>query len=114
MLLSEGVALDFYTAVIPVLERLDILSGNYWKVHREVDNVHLTMGLDRCGDVRPESSTGRYYQQVLWHSASLYNAMLSSWVNQPAKTLAVLPAEMLGVPLPAKRKSSPTDPQILT
>jgi hypothetical protein len=64
--------------------------------------------------VRPDSTTGRYYQQVLWHSASLYNAMLSSWVNQPAKALAVLPAEMIGMPLPAKRKSSPTDPQILT
>lgn len=113
-LLSEGVALDFYTAVIPVLEQLGILSGNYWKVHREVDNVHLTMGLDRCGDVRPDSTNGRYYQQVLWHSASLYNAMLSSWVDQPAKTLAVLPAEMMGMTLPAKRKSSPTDPQILT
>lgn len=91
-LLSEGVALDFYSAVIPVLENLGILSGGYWKVHREVDNVHLMMGLDRCGDVQPDSPTGRHYQQVLWQSASLYHSMLSSWVDQPCKPIALLPS----------------------
>jgi len=89
-LLSEGVALDFYTAVIPVLERLGLLSGRYWKVHREVDEQHLRMGLDQCGDVAIDSPTGMLYQRVLWHSAGLYHQMLSSWVGENAEPLAAL------------------------
>jgi len=50
-LLSEGVAFDFYSAVIPVLEKLKILSGRYWKVHTDVDQHHLTMGMDLCEPV---------------------------------------------------------------
>lgn len=88
--LSEGVALDFYSAVIPVLSQLDILSGRYWKVHREVDSHHLQMGLDRCGDVAAESATGLRYQRVLWHCANLYHQMLSSWVGERAEPIAAL------------------------
>lgn len=79
--LSEGVALDFYTAVMPVLQRLDIQTGRYWKVHKEVDAHHLQMGLDLCGDVEPTSAQGRRYTLVLHHAASLYHQMLSSWVG---------------------------------
>lgn len=79
--MSEGVALDFYTAVMPVLARLDIQTGRYWKVHREVDAHHLQLGLDRFGDVTPDSEAGQRYQRVLQHSASLYHQMLSSWVG---------------------------------
>jgi hypothetical protein len=88
--LSEGVAFDFYSAVIPVLDRLGILSGRYWKVHAEVDTHHLQMGLDRCGDVAPDSAKGRQYTRVLWHSASLYHQMLSSWVGERVAPLAEL------------------------
>ena len=88
--LSEGVALDFYSAVIPVLGGLDLLSGRYWKVHREVDAHHLQMGLDLCGDVTPESPTGMSYQRVLWHSANLYHQMLGSWVGERVEQLAPL------------------------
>lgn len=91
--LSEGVALDFYSAVIPVLDQLDVLSGRYWKVHREVDAHHLKMGLDRCGDVSPDSATGQHYQRVLWHSASLYHQMLSSWVGERVEPLMALSTE---------------------
>jgi Iron-containing redox enzyme len=91
--LSEGVALDFYSAVIPVLDQLDVLSGRYWKVHREVDAHHLQMGLDRCGDVSPDSPTGQTYQRVLWHSASLYHQMLSSWVGERVEPLIALGSE---------------------
>jgi hypothetical protein len=56
--LSEGVAFDFYTSVIPVLDRLKILSGRYWKIHTDVDAHHLSMGLDICGDVKPKSEKG--------------------------------------------------------
>jgi len=89
-LLSEGVAFDFYSAVIPVLERLGILSGRYWKVHTDVDQHHLTMGLDLCEQVEPESPKGRLYQRVLWHSASLYHQMLSSWVGEHVEPLPQL------------------------
>jgi len=88
--LSEGVALDFYTAVIPLLSRLDILTGRYWKVHREVDAHHLQMGLDRFGDVAPNSPTGLHYQRVLQHSASMYHQMLSSWVGERVEPFAAL------------------------
>jgi len=88
--LSEGVALDFYSAVIPVLSQLDVLSGRYWKVHREVDAHHLQMGLDRCGDVSPDSPTGQHYKRVLWHSASLYHQMLASWVGERVEPLVAL------------------------
>jgi hypothetical protein len=91
--ISEGVALDFYTAVIPVLSKLDLVTGRYWKVHREVDAHHLQMGLDRCGDVTASSATGQYYQRVLWHSASLYHQMLSSWVGVHVEPLTVLRIE---------------------
>lgn len=88
--LSEGVALDFYSAVIPVLSRLDILSGRYWKVHREVDSHHLEMGLDICGDVTPDSPTGMRYQRVLCHAANLYHQMLASWVGERVEPIAAL------------------------
>ncbi|HEU4730500.1 MAG TPA: iron-containing redox enzyme family protein [Kofleriaceae bacterium] len=101
--LSEGVALDFYSAVIPVLSQLDVMTGRYWKVHREVDNHHLRMGLDRCGDVEPSSPKGLLYQRVLWHAASLYHQMLSSWVGERVEPLAALwvddvPARLIEAP----------------
>jgi hypothetical protein len=91
--LSEGVALDFYSSVIPVLDQLDVLTGRYWKVHREVDAHHLQMGLDRCGDVTADSPTGQHYQRVLWHTASLYHQMLSSWVGERVEPLMALGSE---------------------
>jgi hypothetical protein len=91
--LSEGVALDFYAAVIPVLEQLGLLNGRYWRVHREVDEHHLRLGLDECGDVAIDSPTGMLYQRVLWHAAGLYHQMLSSWVGVRVEPLAPLWSE---------------------
>jgi hypothetical protein len=93
--ISEGVALDFYSAVIPVLDRLGLLSGRYWKVHREVDQHHLRLGLDLCGDVAIDSPKGMLYQRVLWHGAGLYHQMLSSWVGETVEPLAALWTETL-------------------
>ena len=62
-LLSEGVAFDFYSAVIPVLDELKILSGRYWKVHTDVDQHHLTMGMDLCEPVGPEFGKGQTLQR---------------------------------------------------
>lgn len=91
--LSEGVALDFYSAVIPVLDRLGLLSGRYWKVHREIDSHHLRMGLDQFDDTAMDSAAGRRYQHVLWQSASLYHQMLSSWVGVRAEPLVSLSSD---------------------
>ncbi len=95
--MSEGVAFDFYCAVIPVLQKLGILSGRYWKVHAEVDTHHLKMGLDRCGDVSPDSPKGMRYQRVLWHSASLYHQMLGSWIGERVEPLAELQPQAVAV-----------------
>jgi hypothetical protein len=40
------------------------------------------MGMDLCEPVGPDSEKGRRYSDVLWHSASLYHQMLSSWVGE--------------------------------
>jgi Iron-containing redox enzyme len=104
--MSEGVALDFYAAVIPVLQNLGLLSGRYWKVHREVDSHHLSLGLDLCGDVAPDSPTGMRYQRVLRHAATLYHQMLSSWVGEPAESMPALRAEHV----PARRLLHPPRP----
>jgi hypothetical protein len=88
--LSEGVAFDFYSAVIPVLDKLKILSGRYWKIHTDVDAHHLSMGLDICGDVKKDSEKGKLYHRVLWQSASLYHQMLSSWVGERVEPLPQL------------------------
>jgi hypothetical protein len=83
-LMSEGVALDFYTAAIPILEKLGMLTGRYWTVHKRVDSVHLRMGLDRIPPVEPDSEKGQRYRHVLWESATLYDAMLGSWAGRSA------------------------------
>jgi hypothetical protein len=94
-LLSEGVAFDFYSAVIPVLDKLNILSGRYWTIHTDVDSHHLTMGLDLCEQVAPDSQKGRLYQRVLWNCATLYHQMLSSWVGEQAGPMMHLDAAAL-------------------
>jgi Iron-containing redox enzyme len=94
-LLSEGVAFDFYSAVIPVLDKLNILSGRYWTIHTDVDSHHLTMGLDLCEQVAPDSQKGRLYQRVLWNCATLYHQMLSSWVGEQAGPMMNLDAAAL-------------------
>jgi hypothetical protein len=94
-LLSEGVAFDFYSAVIPVLDKLKILSGRYWNVHADVDQHHLTMGLDLCEQVGPETPKGRLYQRVLWQSACLYHQMLSSWAGERVEPLRQQPIEVV-------------------
>ena len=94
-LLSEGVALDFHSAVIPVLGGLGLLTGRYWKVHREVDSHHLEMGLDLCGEVAQDSPRAEVYRRTLAHGARLYGAMLSSWVGERTAPRSALSASSL-------------------
>lgn len=102
-LLSEGVALDFYSAVIPVLGQLGLLSGRYWKVHREVDAHHLVLGLDLCGEVPQDSLRGKVYRRTLAHGARLYGAMLSSWVGERPSPRSALSATNLSGDLATER-----------
>lgn len=79
--LSEGVALDFYSAAIPFLEWLGLESGKYWRQHREVDAHHLRLGLDRIAPCEPQSDRGKGYLRVLSHATRLYDGMLTSWAR---------------------------------
>lgn len=83
--LSEGVALDFYTAVIPVLERRDRLSkaSRYWRVHRAVDGDHLEMGMHQLGQLYREigmhTPMGCMIRDAMVRAADLYQAAETSW-----------------------------------
>lgn len=100
-LISEGVAFDFYSAVIPKLKELGIHTGNYWQVHRDVDCEHLEMGLDLIPYCEPDSPEGKAYARVVWEMSSLYGKMLDSWseiaVPQPVKPM-VLPVNRMAIP----------------
>lgn len=79
--ISEGVALDFYTAVIPELRRRDMLVGRYWKVHTEVDTHHMHLGLDVALAPCFGSEAAARWVQVMTQTATLYRAMLDSWAK---------------------------------
>jgi Iron-containing redox enzyme len=73
--LSEGVALDFYTAALDRFGR-GKLNGPYWHVHREVDEIHQAMGVDLC---RVEDGLRAEYAGAIDCAADLYDNMLTSW-----------------------------------
>jgi hypothetical protein len=87
---SEGVAHDFFAAVLPVLDRLGLSNGSYWQLHQEIDARHLQLGLEQCGDTAIDSPRGQLYQRVVWHASALYHQMLSSWVGEKAEPLTAL------------------------
>ncbi len=91
--LSEGVALDFFSAVTPVLDRLKIFTGRYWRGDSSPDAHHVRLGFDRLADALPDSPRGQQYQRTLWHGATLYHQMLSSWVGKAVEPLATLWAQ---------------------
>lgn len=78
-LMSEGVAFDFYSAVIPKLKSLNLHTGRYWQIHKEVDREHLVMGFDLIPQCEPDSIQGQAYARIVWEMASLYGQMLDSW-----------------------------------
>lgn len=88
-LISEGVSLDFFTAVIPVLKRLNLYVSPYWTIHEEVDKIHQNLGLELIPEAKPDSAQGQEYQQILKEAASFYQAMLDSWAIAPSLRLAV-------------------------
>jgi len=85
--LGERLALDFFTAMVPVLQRLGVLDQEdqgeheYWEVHGEVDGKHLRYGLGHCKAVSPDSAAGRKIQDLLWRYANAYHKMLAGWAG---------------------------------
>jgi len=85
--LGERLALDFFTAMVPVLQRLGVLDQEdqgeheYWEVHGEVDGKHLRYGLGHCKAVSPDSAAGRRIQDLLWRYANAYHKMLAGWAG---------------------------------
>lgn len=94
-LISEGVSLDFFTAVIPTLEALELPVTRYWKIHEEVDKYHLALGLDLVEPCEPNSPRGQEYSRVVWETASLYGQMLDAWSGSPSPVNHQLPAPSL-------------------
>ncbi len=86
-LVSEGVALDFYTSATDALRDLGIADGRYWKQHVTGDEQHLRVGIAEltafyagedprrierdCGGMRSAAEL----------TASLYRDMLDSWAT---------------------------------
>lgn len=75
---SEGVALDFYTRIIPLLKQQGLNDGAYWRVHREVDDYHLRMGLDLLTDADEARC-----MVAAETAATAYGDMLTSWRDPP-------------------------------
>ena len=89
-LVSEGVAFDFYSQVIPKLAELGLENGLYWQVHTELDQDHLMMDLDLIPVCDPSSPQGQAYAHTLWEAFSLYSQMLDSWSGLNRKSLSIL------------------------
>jgi hypothetical protein len=85
--LGERLALDFFTAMVPVLKRLGVLDKRdqgeheYWEVHGAVDGKHLRYGLGHCKAASPDSAAGKKIQDLLWTYANAYHKMLAAWVG---------------------------------
>jgi NAD(P)-dependent dehydrogenase (short-subunit alcohol dehydrogenase family) len=93
----EG-ASEAFNAAFKVHGRVDVLLnsagvGYSWakvSVHADVDMHHLTMGLDLCEEVAPNSPKGQLYHRTLWQSATLYHQMLCSWVGERVEPIKLL------------------------
>jgi hypothetical protein len=85
--LGERLALNFFTAMVPVLKKLGLLDKKdqgeheYWEVHGAVDGMHLRYGLGHCKTASPDSAEGKKIQQLLWKYADAYHKMLAAWVG---------------------------------
>lgn len=85
--LGERIALDFFTAMVPVLKKLEVLDKRdqgeheYWEVHGAVDARHLRYGLGHCKPATPDSAEGERIQKLLANYANAYHKMLAAWVG---------------------------------
>ncbi|WP_377481971.1 MAG: iron-containing redox enzyme family protein (plasmid) [Microcoleus anatoxicus] len=84
-LISEGVSFDFFSAVIPAFERLKLKTNRYWTVHRDIDQMHLAMGIDLIPQCDENSAQGKEYARIAWETSVLYGRMLDSWCTADSK-----------------------------
>lgn len=101
-LISEGVSYDFFSAVIPVFQRLGLKTNRYWTIHKDVDQQHLTMGIDLIPQCSPDSAQGKEYNRIVEETAILYGRMLDSWStaycpNYDAQLVPACTAPLLAV-----------------
>lgn len=89
-LVSEGVAFDFYSQVIPKLAELGLDNSLYWQIHIELDQYHMMMDLDLIPVCDPSSPQGQAYAHTLWEAFSLYSQMLDSWSGLDRNSLSIL------------------------
>jgi len=78
-LISEGVSYDFFSAVIPVFDRLGLKTNGYWVLHREIDRDHLALGMDLIPQCDENSPQGQEYSRIAYETSVLYDRMLNAW-----------------------------------
>ena len=83
-LVSEGVALDFYTAACTALRRIGVPDGKYWRQHANVDAEHMQVGIPKLGDWCEKHPSRTQILATGGHDAirvtiAHYRAMLDSW-----------------------------------
>jgi hypothetical protein len=86
-LLSEGIAFNVYGAVIPVLDKLKILSGQNCSVDADLDMDQPCMGFDLCDDGASQAPIGKLYRRMLWRGECLYHQALNWWVGEGLESL---------------------------
>ena len=85
--LSEGMALAFFTKAVEALNRLGKLHGPYWHVHKEVDELHLQMGLDLVKDLTEHEFS--IIGNLLDRAALYFWEMIGSWRYKESIPLSV-------------------------
>lgn len=81
--LAEGMALTFFTKAVETLKRLNKLHGPYWHVHKEVDELHMQMGLDLIGSL---SDSDIVTIKTLLNQGGMYFwDMIGSWRRREAR-----------------------------
>lgn len=78
-LMTEGIAIDFYSRVNPKLAELGLTPKGYWLVHQEADTEHQTLGLDLIPQCEKDSLLGQKYSITAWEVASLWKQVFDSW-----------------------------------
>jgi hypothetical protein len=78
---AEGAALDFFAAVIPVVQRLGLNDTPYWRGHQD-DDLHMRMGLDLMAasiPADPVQERPEVYRDAIDQAFNGFEAMYQSW-----------------------------------
>lgn len=103
-MVTEGVALAFYSAALETLRRLGMSTGRYWGAHKEADAGHALLGADLV-HVDEGSDAGSRLLGMASVTLDLFEQMLSSWV--PEAFVASPPEIARGLAVGHGREASP-------